>query len=539
MSVASASSAFLNPVGVQRGVNCGHEQIGKAMTIEEKVGQVIMAHFNGETANDAARALIQGVKVGGIILYNFSNGLNSPEQVRALNGGLQQMNRANDGAPPLLIAADQEGGIVTRLSSGFTVFPGNMALGMTSNTDLAEDSAFVMGKEMRAVGINMNLAPVVDVNDNPDNPVIGIRSYGDSARSVTEFGYKALKGYHRANMITCLKHFIGHGNVDADPHKILPVVKKSKEELMKVELSPFYQLAKESDAVMTAHLMAPALDDKKCVTLSSAILQGILRKEIGFEGVVVSDSLVMEGVLQNCGGSVEEAAIAALSAGCDLLILGGKQLVGASSLELMVEDIQKVHAALVQAVKTGRIGEQQLNASVERILQLKKRYPLSQKIERPLKQLVATDTHLALSATIARRALKIRDQWFPSGSMSGKRIALIAPKLLQANVEQLSFQTNGHSPAFFDGLNPSPAYRTFIQISIITSDIIVFFSYNAWKNPDQLALISELNLKKPLILIVTRDPHDASCVHHARRYVLTYSPTVASLQAAVDTLSKE
>lgn len=197
------------------------------LSVDEKVGQLIIAHFHGETANKDSCRLIQEAKVGGIIYYNWANELNSPEQVQKLSSGLQQQAKGNPLAIPLLIAVDQEGGRVARLTRGFTQFPGNQALGMSRDPNLAESSALTMGKEMHAVGVNMNLAPVIDINNNPKNPIIGSRSFGDTADVVTAFGERALLGYHKACIITTLKHYPGHGDVEIDSHEDLPVIHKS------------------------------------------------------------------------------------------------------------------------------------------------------------------------------------------------------------------------------------------------------------------------------------------------------------------------
>ncbi len=350
----------------------------KEMSLEEKVGQLLMVHFNGEEVNDDARALVQKTKVGGIIYYNWSNGLHGPEQVQALSAGLQKLAEANQNPIPLLIAADQEGGVVSRLNNGFPKFPGNKAVGETSNPTFAQDVAFAMGQELQAVGINMNLAPVVDINSNPRNPVIGARSFGAHAEVVLAFGEKALSGYRQAHIIATLKHFPGHGDTTVDSHEDLPIVHKSKEELERVELFPFVRLASFSEAIMTAHILVPAFDTENCSTLSEKTLN-YLRETIGFQGVIVSDSLVMGGVLKKCG-TVDEAAIRALKAGCDILILGGKLLVGErAGFELTVSDIERIHSSIVEAVKTGRISEERVNQAVEKILNLKNRYLIPQK----------------------------------------------------------------------------------------------------------------------------------------------------------------
>jgi beta-N-acetylhexosaminidase len=344
------------------------------MTLEEKVGQLLMVHFHGEKANEEARVLVQEVHIGAVIYYNWANGLTSPEQVRGLSVGLQKMTRANRLPIPLLIAVDQEGGRIARLKAGFTHFPGNQVLGLMEDPSVVEKCAFVVGQELKAVGVNMNLAPVVDVDSNPLNPVIGDRSFSCFPDKVSLFASSAIKGFRRAGVITSLKHFPGHGDVEVDSHLDLPVIGKSREELERIELFPFARLASQADTIMTAHLLVPALDSEYCATLSKKTLQ-FLRGNLFFKGVIISDSLVMEGILKEY--SLEEAAVLAINAGCDMLILGGKQLVGGIiERELKLGDVLRLRDFLVEAVRTGIITERRLNGAVKRVLELKDRYKL-------------------------------------------------------------------------------------------------------------------------------------------------------------------
>ncbi|HEY2810482.1 MAG TPA: beta-N-acetylhexosaminidase [Rhabdochlamydiaceae bacterium] len=359
------------------------------MTLEEKVGQLIVVQFQGEKVNDEAKTLVQDVRVGGIIYYEWANGLKSPEHVQNLSNGLQQLAQDNPLAIPLFIAIDQEGGRVTRLKSGFTVFPGNAVMGAFNDPGLAAQCAYVMGKEMRAVGINVNFAPVVDVHSNPQNPVMGSRVYSGCPQSVATLAQGAIKGYREAGIVSCLKHFPGHGDASCDSHLDLPVVAKSKKEMMGIELYPYRYLLKEADMVMTGHLSVPSLDRYLCATFSPAILQHLLREELGYQGVIISDSLVMKGVLLQCP-DINSVAIQAFNAGCDIVLLGGRQLMsGSTQFELTGEDVIKVHQSLVEAVKTGVISEKRLDASVARILKLKRAknlfsfyFPFSDAIER-------------------------------------------------------------------------------------------------------------------------------------------------------------
>lgn len=520
-------------------VCCFGDDPPSPMSLEEKVGQVLMVHFHGDIINDDAKTLVQDTKVGAIIYYNWSNGLTSPAQVRALSEGLQQLAKENRIPIPLLIAADQEGGVVARLQTGFTAFPGNRALGETSDPHLAKLAALAMGQELQAVGINMNLAPVVDVNSNPRNPVIGVRSFGDDPKTVIAFGKKALDGYKLANVVATLKHFPGYGDVAVDPHEDLPIIRKSQAELEQVELLPFAKLASSADAIMTAHILVPALDSENCSTLSEKTLD-YLRNVIGFQGVIVADSLVMEGVLKKCH-SVDEASIAALNAGCDLLILGGKLLNGEhSGFELTTADVQRVHNSIVKAVKSGRLPEDKLNGAVERILKLKKSY-LNSTAPADLQDNVNTASHRELAQKIASSALQIQEK-FPHriGRLSDRKILLVAPEILQDNLQNTSLLKMGVSmnSHFFEGLNPSSADADGAKKQANDADVVIVCSYNAWRNPAAVELTQAiLATEKPVILLCLRDPLDAALFSDADLVVTSFSPSAQSLQAIADQLA--
>ncbi len=523
---------------------CFGSNLVERMSLEEKVGQILMVHFNGEMVNDEAKILLQETKVGGIIYYNWSNGLHSPKQVRTLSSNLQKLAKENRFSIPLLIAVDQEGGVVARLKSGFTIFPGNRALGETGDPQLAKKAALATAKELQDVGINMNLAPVVDVNSNPKNPVIGIRSFGDRPETVTDFGEQFLEGSKQAGIIAVLKHFPGHGDVSVDSHKDLPVILKSKEELEKIELFPFARLASSVDAIMTAHILAPALDPENCSTLSEKTLK-YLRENIGFQGVIVSDSLVMGGVLKKCH-SVDEAAIKAFQAGCDLLILGGKLMEGKHTvLELKPVDIKRIHSALVEAVKSGRISETKLNESISRILRLKDRYLNSQ--DRSLESTedsikIDTAEHRALAQKIASLALKTVEKKSRQITYVGdKNLFIVATNILQDNLQKTSLFEIGKSREvyFFNGLNASSEEIKVVLQKAKIADILVVCSYNAWKNPSTVNMIdSLLDMEKPFVLLNLSDPFDATLFARADLIFQSFSPTYPSLQAICEAFQK-
>jgi beta-N-acetylhexosaminidase len=340
------------------------------MTVEEKVGQLLMVHFHGEECNEAAQQLIKEAHVGAIIYYRWANGLQSPQQIQKLSNGLQHYARSQRHAIPLLIAADQEGGRVNRLIEGFVVFPDNAVLAKTGRPEWVKAAAKATAEQMHAVGINMNLAPVVDINSNPDRIVMGMRSYGTSPEIVIRYGREALIGHREGNVIATLKHFPGYGDVAVDPHRALPVNNSSLQQLEQGALLPFQTLAPEAEAIMTAHLLVPALDPRFCATLSYAIVTGILRDKYKYKGVILTDSLVMEGVLKQAK-SVEDAALLSFLAGHDILVLGGKLLDKEKENEVTLVDVLRIHQYLVAAVKSGLISQERLNASVNRILKLK------------------------------------------------------------------------------------------------------------------------------------------------------------------------
>ncbi len=343
------------------------------LTIEEKVGQVIMVHFYGETENEDARKLIQDIRVGGIIYFNWSNGLTSRSQVKNLSHNLQELTYDNPHPIPLLIATDQEGGKVSRLNSPcFTKSPGNRYLGETDDLEAAKEIAYQMGKEMKCVGIQLNLSPVVDIATTENSPLID-RSFGSDPQKVTAFGKSFLEGFREANIFTTLKHFPGHGAVDVDSHRDLPYCLKSLSELEEFELVPFKELHPLADAIMTGHILVEALDKESCATLSKKTLTHYLRDTLGFQGVIISDSLAMQAVLKTCK-TVDEAAIQALIAGCDILLLGGAEITrGDIHFEVTTPDVKRIHNSLVTAVKEGRISMERLDDAVSRILLLKER----------------------------------------------------------------------------------------------------------------------------------------------------------------------
>lgn len=353
------------------------ERIAKTLgelTLEEKVGQLFVTHVYGQDAErsaprNAARNrdsfgaeapgdIVRRYGVGGVIYFAWSDNLGTPVQIARLSNGLQRaaVEDSRTGIP-LLVSVDQEQGAVVRLGPPFTELPGNMALGAARRAKDAYRAAVVTGRELRAVGINHDHAPDVDVAVNPHNPVIGVRSYGSDPRLVSRLAVAQLRGYADGGVVATAKHFPGHGDTETDSHVGVPVISHTRPEWERIDAPPFRAVIEAGvDAIMTAHIVFPALDPSgDPATLSAPILTGILREELGFGGVICTDSLRMQGVRMR--ESDEQIPVRALQAGADQL--------------LMPEDLELAWHAVLDAVRVGKLSEQRIDESVARVLRLK------------------------------------------------------------------------------------------------------------------------------------------------------------------------
>jgi len=320
---------------------------------QAKVGQLFMIGFEGTRLSKKTIQLIKEYKIGGVIL--FRRNVEDPSQLFDLCKQIQSLSKDH----PLLIAVDHEGGRVCRLPPPFTQFPPSLALGRRKSYSLTYSMAEVMGNELKAVGINMNMAPVLDVNTNPKNPVIGDRSFGESPTRVASLGLAVIVGLQDQGIIACGKHFPGHGDTSLDSHLKLPAVHHSFERLQEVDLKPFvHAISNRLSAMMTAHVLYPALDSKYPATLSKKITHTLLRHTLGFEGVVVSDDMEMGAISHHWERG--KASVRAILAGVDLLLICHES-------KRQIEGMESV----IRAVESGKIPKTRLEASVKRILNLK------------------------------------------------------------------------------------------------------------------------------------------------------------------------
>jgi beta-N-acetylhexosaminidase len=361
------------------------------MTPRDKVGQLFMVGFHGTSVTPDLASFIKEYRPGGVIL--FSRNLESVEQMVDLTNDLQ----ARSPHSPLVISIDQEGGRVSRLPKSFTIFPPCGLLGRCNSAELAYAAGATIAKELRAVGVNMNTAPVLDVNSNPANPVIGDRAFGATPDLVCELGSATIAGLQENKVAACGKHFPGHGDTNTDSHKELPVVEARRERLETVEFPPFRRAIQHGVAsIMTAHVLYRALDPELPATLSPAIITDFLRRELQFDGVVLTDDLEMHAIIDHYG--VEDAAVRALLAGCDILLICQDRNREIAAFE-----------AVEKAVVSGTISAERLDLSVARIARLKDRFvrPYRPVTISDAKLVVGCRTHQALLHSIEQAQMRL------------------------------------------------------------------------------------------------------------------------------------
>jgi beta-N-acetylhexosaminidase len=329
------------------------------MSLDEKIGQMMLAGIAGTTVDTNTQNLITNYKIGGIIFFK-ENLVNPQQTVQLLN-----QIKSNDLVLPLLLGVDQEGGRVTRLPGGIVNFPANKEIGAINNPQFSYKVGTILGKELKEFGFNLDFAPVLDVNSNPNNPVIGDRSFGNNSEIVSKLGIQTMKGIQSQNIITSIKHFPGHGDTSVDSHLELPIVNKSLKELKELELIPFERaIDNGADVVMAAHILLPKLDANSPASMSKTIMTDILRNQLRFSGVIITDDMTMNAITAHFG--IGRAAVESVKSGSDIILVGHDY-----------NKIVEVFSSLKTAVQKGEISDQKINDSVSRIIKLKRKYEIS------------------------------------------------------------------------------------------------------------------------------------------------------------------
>ncbi|MFF4081000.1 glycoside hydrolase family 3 protein [Streptomyces sp. NPDC001777] len=565
-AVATGAGVAPGAVAAQRAANSGHggghhnsaattarlKRIISGMTLEEKVGQLFVMRVYGHSATEPDQADIDanlaeiGVRtatemiakyhVGGIIYFAWAHNTRDPHQIADLSNGIQRAGLAGPTPLPLLVSTDQEHGIVCRVGEPATLMPGAMALGAGGSRSDTRRAGQIAGAELAAMGINQNYAPDADVNVNPANPVIGVRSFGSDPQSVAAMVAAQVKGYQSSGIASTAKHFPGHGDTSTDSHTGLPVINHTREQWAELDAPPFRAaIAAGIDSIMTAHIVVPALDPAEDpATLSHPILTGILREELGYDGVVVTDALGMEGVRTKYGD--DRVPVLALKAGVD-------QLLNPPSLDVAWN-------AVLAAVKNGELTEARLDESILRILRLKTKLGLFEDpfvSRREVDRTVGTRAHLAAADRIAERTTTLlanEGAVLPLSRRSHKNLLVVGADPASPSgttgppttTLATAFGELGYAAtALSTGTAPTRAKIDEAVAAARGKDAVVVATYNVSSTSSQRTLVSALAATGvPVITVAIRNPYDIARLAGTGfvANLATYSWTDVELRAA-------
>lgn len=334
----------------------------ESMSLDEKIGQLFIVGFEGEEINDEIVDLVKNQKVGGLIY--FSRNIIDSKQIINLNNEIKAMEKDI----PLFISVDEEGGLVSRVPEEFVKLPSSGYIGQFNDENLSYTVGKIIAKELNSLGFNMDFAPVLDINSNPNNTVIGERAFGNSAEIVSRLGVNNMEGIRDGKIIPVLKHFPGHGDTDVDSHYGLPIVKKTLEELENLEFIPFKNaIDNGADVVMISSIILENIDNEYPATMSKKIIKDILRDSLGFDGVIATDDMTMGAIVDNY--NLTDAIIMSINAGSDLILVCHGY-----------DDIINSIVAVKDAVNSNIISEERIEQSVYRILKLKDKYNINNEL---------------------------------------------------------------------------------------------------------------------------------------------------------------
>lgn len=515
------------------------------MTVEEKVGQLFSTHVYGNTVDsyDAAnmaefglgtpREIIEKYHLGGVLYFAWTHSVDNPEQAAGLSNGIQKVSTSTGAKVPQLISIDQEGGLVARVLAPATQTPGNMALGATRDEPGARDLAAIQGTELAAMGITQNFAPVADVNVNPANPVIGVRSFGSDPGLVAAMTKAQVRGYETdAGISSTAKHFPGHGDTAVDSHYGFPTITHTRQEWETIDKPPF-QAAVDAgiDAIMTAHIQVPALDPSgDPATLSKPIITDILRGEMGFKGVVVTDSLGMQGVRDKYGD--DRVPVLALKAGVDVL--------------LNPPDMATAYKGVLDAVASGELTEARLDVSLRRVLDLKWRNGV---VKEPFVDTsdvmnhVGTDAHLARAQAVTDESTTVLENKESTLPLTAPGTDVLVTGYGVATKQTLAADIGrrGATTRVADAnTNPTQAQIDNAVTQARTADVAVVLTMNAASYPNQARLVRALqDSGTPVVTAAVRNPYDIAEFPEVPTYIATYSYTGVALESLTKVLFGE
>lgn len=509
------------------------------MDIKKEIGQLFVVGFPGKEVTEELRYLIHEYHIGSVIL--FAHNIGTPKEVINLTKSLQKEAKSAGYKYPLLIAIDEENGTVKRLGEEAGEYPGAMTLSATQDPNSAYEIGKATGEDLLQLGINWNYAPVLDVNNNPNNPVIGVRSFGETPEMVSEFGTEFMRGLQDAGIATALKHFPGHGDTSVDSHYSLPQINHDIQRLHEIELVPFKAaIAEGADSVMTAHIVFPALETEEgCpATLSKNIITGLLREKLDFKGVIVTDALEMEAVSETIG--IENGAVKAIQAGADNVLIGH-----------LPEEQLKALKRVEEAVYNKEISFERIQESIERINQMKEKYvqwedlnldivEVSERFNSEEKQKLAEKVY-GKSVTV----LKTGD--LLTRNMS---ILVLQPKdelrTIAEDTTEENYSLSQTVKKYIDNVEISMVSnkltdkeRNSILEKVRVVDRVILGTMMAQKEDDIIKLAQEISQNKPLDLISMKSPYIGQWLTDMNYWINTYEPSKLPLDIAIRTLLNE
>jgi beta-N-acetylhexosaminidase len=503
----------------------GQTALWGGLSLEEKVGQMLVVGFHGlELPDHIFRWLADG-RIGGVIL--FARNVRDPAQVAELT------RACREAAPrPILVAIDQEGGVVARLREGFTESPGAMALGAAGSEELAEGVSMALGAEVRALGINWNLAPALDLTHNIQNPSVGVRSLGVDPDHVSRLGVAQLRGFQRAGVAATAKHFPGKADTPVDPHVSLPVIDGPLNDMWDTDLAPF-RAASDAGvaAMMVTHVQFKALEPDHPSTLSPSIIKGLLREDVGFKGLVSTDCMEMKAVTNRYGPG--ESAVLAALAGANVILFSHTR-----------EYQEAAYDALLDAARTGRLPLEEVDFAVERIREVKGRFAIT---GRPSLEAIRRPEHLEIAARAARSGTVLlrAGEGVPHLLRDGtRRVALIefASHLEKGARTHLASLLQQELPNVeglgLDAYSPSEGPLAGARALASSSDVVIVATRNAHLIPQQRELAQELLASgSRRVLLCLRNPYDAGVLKGAEVVICTCGDAMPSLIAAAHILA--
>lgn len=489
------------------------------MTLKQMLGQKLIFGFHGETLSEEFKDLIREYKIGNVIL--FLRNVKSADQLRRLCGEVQDLIRAETGYPAFIVI-DQEGGMVSRLPKDAVNVPGAMAIAATGDPENARKASEITIRQLRGLGANFNMAPVLDVNNNPANPVIGVRSFGDKPERVAAFGVASAQPYEGSGILCCGKHFPGHGDTAVDSHLGIPMVDKTEEELEQVELIPFRAAVEAGiQAIMISHVMFPKIEAERVpCTMSRTFVTDLLKKKMGYDGLILTDCMEMLAIQEHYG--TPEGTVASIKAGVDLAEIS-------STIELEWNAARMVN----EAAERGEFDLEEIRESVEKILAFKEK--ICYEIDPTL---CNREEDRAIAVSMARQAItgcggtvnKANENTFFCGC-ADYRVSGVANEDGNADTFVDYMMKAFDAPGQITSKNPEEAEILAVVERAKEFDQIVLNTCNGHLFRGQIALAEALaKTGKPMTVVALRNPYDIPLLPENACRIAAYDYSIPVLQ---------